>query len=819
MAAGSASVELTSDLQSLLAGLRWRIRLFIWLEGLSLAVIWIAAMFWIGFALDYLPVLVGASEMPAAARAILLVGVGCMLAFILYRWILSRAFVPLGDRSMALLLERRFSGFHDSLVTSVELADLPDHASAFSRELLGKTKDEARAEVGSVHYLQVFNGGSLTWKILLAVVMGLSVFAFFGANARAFEQAAERLYLLSNKPWPRSAMIEVEGVEVQRAAAPGEEAGRTLTIPFDKETGVVKVAKGSNVSLRVRAAQAPQAQVVPQYCTVYYHTLKTEAGIRGERGSVTMSNFRDVTETDPATKEESDWRKFWFDGKPFKGVLSTIQFDVVGYDHRVSGFKLEVVDSPAVVETTLDLTYPAYMVDEATANHLPVTNQPYLPAGTFIPSGTQVLLKFKSNKPLKQAEIMPEGGGQPTIIDISPDAKDRTTFGFKIDSLAGSQTLDISLLDADNVATERPYRVFLTAIEDQPPVVEIAMKGIGSAVTPDVLIPVRGKISDDYAVADTWFDIQVNESGDPHQIKFALGKGGAAEHEIDFRYERAEKTGLEIKPGDKLFLAIKASDKFNLPTKESPSSEPHVATGDRYQLDVVTPEELLAQLEVREVGLRRRFELIIDEMTQLRDSLLRVKASLSPGAASDPEDIRGDDDPDGKPLSKEQLEQRAVELRLLRVQRALQQSQKSVAEVAGVAAGFLDIREELINNRVDTEDRKNRLKDQIADPLNAVCATDFPQLDQKLNALEMLLRDAGIKVDPVQAGPAADQAIDQANQTLVKLEEVLAKMQDLETYNELLEIVRDLLKDQEKLIERTQQERKRQTLEELKKVE
>ena len=54
---------------------------------------------------------------------------------------------------------------------------------------------------------------------------------------------------------------------------------------------------------------------------------------------------------------------------------------------------------------------------------------------------------------------------------------------------------------------------------------------------------------------------------------------------------------------------------------------------------------------------------------------------------------------------------------------------------------------------------------------------------------------------------------------LAELEEVLAKMQDLETYNELLEIVRDLLKDQEKLIERTQQERKRQTLEELKKLE
>ena len=71
-------------------------------------------------------------------------------------------------------------------------------------------------------------------------------------------------------------------------------------------------------------------------------------------------------------------------------MLSTIQFDVVGYDHRVSGYRLEVVDSPAVVETLLDLTYPPYMVDEATSNWLPVTGQQYLPAGTFVPLGTKI---------------------------------------------------------------------------------------------------------------------------------------------------------------------------------------------------------------------------------------------------------------------------------------------------------------------------------------------------------------------------------------------------------------------------------------------
>ena len=42
------------------------------------------------------------------------------------------------------------------------------------------------------------------------------------------------------------------------------------------------------------------------------------------------------------------------------------------------------------------------------------------------------------------------------------------------------------------------------------------------------------------------------------------------------------------------------------------------------------------------------------------------------------------------------------------------------------------------------------------------------------------------------------------------------RMLDLETFNELLDIVRDLLGDQEKLLDRTKAERKRQALEDLK---
>jgi hypothetical protein len=812
MASTFPEIVLPADLQALLAGLRWRIRLYIWAEGIALATIWVGLMFWVGFGLDYLPVLMGSSEMPREPRAVLLAATGIALAYILYQWIGRRTFVHLSDRSLALLLERRFGEFDDSLVTSVEMAEVPNHASAFSRELLSRTSDEARLLADQVQYLRVFNISSLIQKCLLATVVFASLVAFYGANASAFERAAERLYLLSDAPWPRSAKIEVVGIEVMRHASPGDEGPRNVTIPFDDN--VVKVARGANVSLKVRAAQPPQAQVVPNQCTVYYRTLKKGDGVRGERGSVTMSVFRDNTVRDSISGQEQGWRNFSFDGKPFKGVLSTIEFDVVGYDTRASSYRLEVVESPAVVETLMDLVYPKYMVDEATASHLPAENQPYLPAGTFVPVGTQVTLKFKANKPLKQVEIVPTSGGESTTIDIPATAADPQSFGYRIDALQGSMSLEISLLDRDNVAADRPFRVFLTAVEDQPPQIEVALKGIGNEVTADVILTLRGKITDDYGIQRTWSAVQVNDSGEERERSFALAKGGTVEHQIDFRNERAEKTGLDIKPGDKLFVAVKAADKYDL------AGEPHVATGDRYSLEVVTPEDLLARLEVREIGLRRRFELIIDEITQMRDSLLRVKANLSPGGpeATAGEESRGEE-LDSKPLTPEQKVQRAAELSQLRVQRAIQQSQKSSAEVQGVAAGFLGIREELINNRVDTEDRKNRLKEQIADPLNTTCAEQFPRLDERLAALDKLLRDLGAKPAPAEAASAADSTTAQANQVLAELEAVLAKMQDLETYNELLELVRDLLKDQGKLIERTQQERKRQTLEELKKLE
>ena len=796
MAAGNPTSPtlLTPEIERALGGVRRRIRWYVWVEGLSLAVIWVGTMFWLALAIDYLPVLVGASEMPAIARGVLLAGVAAVLAYILYWWIGRRIVVPLRDHSMALLLERKHEALQDSLVTTVELAEAPAHAAEFNPEMLAHTTDAAQAGIRGTRPGRIFNYGPLALRVALALGLLGSIGGFAAVEGKTVAQAAKRLYLLSDDPWERNAQIEVVGIEVQRPAAPGEATTRTVELPF--VNGVVKVARGVNVALKVRALLPPAAKVAPNKCTIYYRADRASDGSGGERGSVLMASSRDA----------GGFRHFRFDGKPLRGVLTSLTFDVVGYDHRIKDLRLEVVDSPAIIATHLDLMYPAYMVDEATSNYLPVKSQEYLPAGTFIPLGTNVTLKFTANKPLKEAQVYNVDTKEVTTVVIPAEQANRKHFELPLGALAGNVTLEVSLLDADSVTTERPHKIYLTGVEDKPPLVDVRMKGIGTAVTPDVLVPLLGKISDDYAIAKSWLEVQIGET-EPRQIPLAAGAGGAVNTPIDFREQRSQGTGLEIKPADKLFLTVQALDKYDL------SGGPQIGSGERYQLDVVTADELLAQLEVREIGLRRRFEQTLDELSQMRDSLVRAKASLVPGMATEEP---GEVDPDEPQLTPEEKAERDAELRLLRVQRALQQSQKSAQETLGVAEGFAVIREELINNRVDTEERKLRLQQEIADPLRAIVATEFPRLDQQLASFEGKLRQSSpLPADPAPLATAADDVLAQADETITQLEAVLQKMLDLETYNELVDLVRDLIQDQDVIRERTSQERKRQALEDL----
>lgn len=780
--ASDASNPLDASIRAVLGSVRSQIRLYILVQGLAALAIWVTLTFWMSFAIDYLPVLVGASEMPSWARGIGLGVAAIGAAYVVYRYLASRLFVPLADRSMALVLERKYRQFHDSLVTTVELSGRAQTLPQVEREMLNETRRSAIGDISKVSVRDVFNMRPLVQQVALALFGILSISVAYGSNPAAIGKAARRIYLLDNELWERYARIEVVGLQVRRPLE-GVTTAEPQQVAFQDDA--VKVAKGANLTLQVRADAS--AAVVPTDCEMRYRTAE------GDYGSVTVKRLG---------QPRDGFQQYICDAKPLAGILSSLEFDIVGYDHRLRGYRIDVVDSPTVVATTMDVRFPDYMVDEKNATRLPREGEPVLSSGNQLPVGTHVLLHIGSSKPLAKAHlrVMDPEATDPGLSLIAEhdlefaSSPETTKFSFDLGALAGGRTLEVSLLDTDGVTNERPHRMFFSTIADEAPRWELALSGIGTQITPDVNIPFLGKVTDDYGVQRVWLEAL---RGDEEPINFdvQLARGSELNAAIDVRQERTDRQRLDLKPGEKISVVAHATDRFNL------GSTANVGSSERYVLEVVTADQLLVGLDARELAFRRRFEVIVDELSQMRDSLLRVKPGQTSPAAADPLD---ETEPAEKKLSPEELARREVELRLLRVQRAIAQTRKSAQEVTGVAQGFDGIRAELENNRVDTEDRKSRLKEQIADPLHALVAGRFASVEARLASLEDVLEDA------TKGPPAAEVAVTESNLLLAELDAVLQKMLKLESYNEIVDLVRDLLKEQGGVQDDTKREQRRE---------
>jgi hypothetical protein len=203
------------------------------------------------------------------------------------------------------------------------------------------------------------------------------------------------------------------------------------------------------------------------------------------------------------------------------------------------------------------------------------------------------------------------------------------------------------------------------------------------------------------------------------------------------------------------------------------------------------------------LNLRRRYEQIVDEVTESRDSLREIEFGASASAAEPT------DPPLAEPAAEAEEEHvsvtrdRAVELRRTRVERAVQHGRKSAHETRGVSLAFADIHEELTNNRVDTPEMMSRLMDGIADPLAHVADEMFPELDRRLLELQR-------EIENPATGRARLAAVEQqADAILVEMQRVLDKMLELETFNEVVAMLRSIIDEQASVNESTRELRKK----------
>ncbi len=783
----TAGPRLDSRIRGMLASFRWRIRLYIWLQGIALALAWLGIAFWLTLGLDWWV------EPPAIVRQLMLAAAGLGLVHVLWRFIARRLLVSISSADLAVLLERRYKRFGDSLLTTVELSEHPDHASEFNAQMLANTQSQAMKELPHARIGAVFNRGPL-WRGLLAATVGVgTVVAFAVFASGALKVWADRNLMFSDRAWPRRTHLELVGFENKK----------------------IKIAKGSDLNIVVRADTNGD---VPQSVQLRY---RTDEG----RSRENMARVGVAEVGDP-------YQEFAY---TFRGLLTSRTFDVVGGDAALRGYEIEVVDVPTI-EMALHFEYPKYTRREPADRRVSGSME--------APQGTTVTVEAKANKDLVEAPVAALVGDKIQPLDTIRfgDRSDPRRFRYRIDNLDEDRTLLFTLVDTDGIRSREPIRLILRATPDEPPRVGVHLRGISSSITPQARLPIDGEISDDYGLAKLWFDYKMNES-EPTQVALRT----APKSHSSLKFDRATDEALDFKDrklaiGQQISLEIGAEDNCAL------KSGANRAFSEKFQLAVVEPDQLLTLLEARELQMRMRLEAIMQDLTTTRDQLADVRftpANSPPpkkdalpkaGAAAEPtkgtpaklvaaksgekiadkngpklapgeepDDVKTAHPPGAEPGD---TGEKGPGLRSPQVvaEQTLANSERGASETISLADAFDDIRDEMANNRIDTPELEYRLKEQIAEPLRRIGSTMFPDLDRRLRRLQAMLSD------PQAAKPHHADAVKQIDAILVEMRGVLNKMLELESFNEIVEHLRDIINTQEKLNKLTQKKQKENAL-------
>jgi septation ring formation regulator EzrA len=198
---------------------------------------------------------------------------------------------------------------------------------------------------------------------------------------------------------------------------------------------------------------------------------------------------------------------------------------------------------------------------------------------------------------------------------------------------------------------------------------------------------------------------------------------------------------------------------------------------------IVSKEDLLGKLFDREVTLRARFEQIRAEVADLRSSFDQTR-----------QQVRAIEDKSAGNAPAPAVVQAYVD-------RALHQIRKNHTESRSIEVSFRDLREEMVNNRVDTGELLERIERRVIEPMSLLNSADFLDADRRLGTFRLAMeRQTGLSAAAEETVPALDHLIAQ-------MDAILAEMRDRGTFNELIQSLQDIIQREKQLLEQTEDKR------------
>lgn len=836
-------IELPPQFAELLDGLRRRIRAYVLVEGTARVVCLLGLLFWATLSLDWLWFRLSRLELPVWFRSFAVVAAVSLLGAGLVFWIVLRFLPGLRAKALALVLERRFPELDDRLITAVEMAEAPPPESPLTRAMLQRTVSDAARLVPNLEVGNVFEKRTLQRVIAFAGVLVASIVGLGVANAEAMDRWYKAYVLRLDHYWHRDTEL------VARVLVPPDDTLR----PFRENR--YKHAKGTDLTLVVELAEGQRPDggewKAPEYVTLSY-VLDNGRG----RGSVTMSRFGD--------------RQF---RHTFGGLLDGMRFWISGGDftNRIP-YRVEVVDPPRIAVLSLASDFPAHTGMNAPSagddKTPPLKDVRVQGTQVSIPVETRFLLRGEINKPLLNARIefgrtrltfgffrppaslrADAAGSESTVETFKAEwvvesedrqsqermpldeavarkflSEDRLRFQVPM-SLSAQETdaardrslqpigefgvpfvlppdtpVRIYLEDTDDILTTDPARLTINGVPDQPPLVQTELKGIGTSITRKALIPLTGMVTDDYGLFNVQFQYRIDDA--PEWTERPLrGSFKANQHPKEFRLaispenprEEFDVLQLELPVGKKLTLTVFAADGDTL-------NGPHETRGEQYVFTIVSNEELLSILYGREVNLRQRFKQIMDEVDGTRKDLILHQAKYAESIELAKE---------GKDEDRKKIDDLQTAVAVC-AERTLHQIRKNSSETAVIEDSFRAMLEELVNNRVHTEQMVQRLNGLIVDPLHAINVVDYPAADGAAGLYKL--------ANEKRQNPTSqiDNTIESLSTMLEHMERVLKEMQELANFHEAIKELKFIIDDSEKLKGDTAKEQKKKDVERLK---
>ena len=803
-------LEARPEIFRVLKRLRTRIRQYVFLEGTALVLALLCALFWASLAIDWVYFQLSSLELPVWFRKAFAVGTLCLFAMSLTTWVVLRLVRSLRTKALALVLERRFPELNDRLITAVELSEGTgcDKSSKLTAAMLNRTVDDAALAIRNLELGDVFDKAPLRRAAIAAVVLIASIAAFAWTNSVAMARWTRAYIRWDDQYWKR-----LTDLDLRIIAQPGDVIRRFNNL-------VYKHPRGADLTLLV---EVPEGKQVPDDVRLEYRLADGRTGGTAYFSKVDDRHFKHT----------------------LAGLLDHAEIWVRGGDFATRRpYEVRVVDPPRVDELAFENTYPEYSrMNFRDADNRPIPDRKQV-SGTQIslPVETRFVLQGRANKPLVGLRIdtdafdvefsaegarliidAKEGGAQVTRPLSGPGSETWFTPGssefrlpFVLSAHAAELTADeqaavpvplrpdslvrIYLDDMDEVTSLEPARVMILGIPDQPPVVETELRGVGTSITRQAVVPIAGTMSDDYGLVTGRFDYRIDAAEDwqprlfasaPHDYPRDFELAAALEKKV----ERFEVLPLDLKEGQKLVLTVYAEDGDNL-------NGPHVSRGERFAFQIVSPEELLSILYGKELNLRKRFEQIIQEVDDTQKDLILHRTRLD-----EADELRKQPDQSAETARKLEEIKTAV---AVSGDRSLNQVRKNASETAAVQSSFGEILEELVNNAIHTQQMVDRIEDLIMDPLVQVVDTDFPRADESISLFK-LAHEKGR--DP---RPQIDASVDILAEILVKMRAALAEMQDLVDFHSAVARLESIKQDQEALYKETKRTQKDALIDRLK---